>query len=178
MLPRGSDNFLHGSTRISRFLPQDTPSLSYFPSSSPAVAPPPHLIDSLKKPSVAVGGSDRTRAALYRVEVTQKEEKSGEVAAGKSGLQSDFGRTTPKNLHLPPHACKIKELKNDGTAPRAVAAVTFIAAAARSSPKIFPISRMVIVLLPPFVGWGYYPQSSMGGEKGLEGRREWHDSSL
>ena len=101
MLPRGSDNFLHGSTRISRFLPQDTPSLSYFPSSSPAVAPPPHLIDSLKKPSVAVGGSDRTRAALYRVEVTQKEEKSGEVAAGKSGLQSDFGRTTPKKPPSP-----------------------------------------------------------------------------
>ena len=88
------------------------------------------------------------------MEVTQKEEKSGEVAAGKSGLQSDFGRTTPKNLHLPPHAhaCKIKELKNDGTAPRAVAAVTFIVAVARSSPKIFPISRMVIVLVPPFVG--------------------------
>ena len=102
------------------------------------------------------------------MEVTQKEEKSGEVAAGKSGLQSDFGRTTPKNLHLPPHACKIKELKNDGTAPRAVAAVTFIVAVARSYPKIFPISRMVIVLLPPFVGWGYYPQSSMG-EEGLEG---------
>ena len=72
------------------------------------------------------------------MEVTQKEEKSGEVAAGKSGLQSDFGRTTPKNLHLPPHACKIKELKNDGTAPRAIAAVTFIVAVARSYPKIFP----------------------------------------
>ena len=139
MLPRGSDNFLHGSTRISRFLPRDTPSLSYFPSSSPAVAPP-HLIDSLKKPSVAVGGSDRTRAALYRVEVTQKEEKSGEVAAGKSGLQSDFGRTTPKKPPSPDSRLQDQgaEKRWHCTAPRAVAAVTFIVAVARSSPKIFP----------------------------------------
>ena len=56
------------------------------------------MIDSLKKRSVAVGGSDATDgdgdgdgAALYQVEVTQKEEKSEEVAAGKNGLQSDFG---------------------------------------------------------------------------------------
>ena len=55
------------------------------------------MIDSLKKHSVAVGGSDATdgdgdgdAAALYQV--TQKEEGSEEVAAeaGKNGLQSDL----------------------------------------------------------------------------------------
>ena len=53
------------------------------------------------------------------------------------------------------------------TARRAVAAVTFIAAVARSSPKIFPDLKDGDCARSS-VCRGYYPQSSMG-EGGLEG---------
>ena len=96
-----------------------------------------HLIDTLKKHSIAVGGSDlRSPKALYQVEVTQKEEKSEEVAAGKSGLQSDLC------------AQKRGRVRDQDTEKRLRRSKGFHCDF--GDQKISLISRFVIVFLGPF----------------------------